>query len=328
MSSHGSLPADVVEREFIDEIGSQYLANTQAPDMARVRAWRPRSAMALLNRLHAPVTGLARQQGLTDGARMVWLEGGRRGAEPVLLVHGFGATKENWLPLLPFISKRFHVFIIDLPGWGESAFRAETCYGMDEQVRRLASWLDQRKLKPVHVVGSSMGGCVAGLLAARHPDLVRSVTLMNAAGVAGEETTAFEQGLAQGRNGLIAHNMRGAYRLLSTVMSNRWLAAAIAPMACWDLIARRHVNEHMFRHLLMFVPAPELASFTDIRSPAFIMWGVDDAVIHVSAAATFQQLIPHAQQKLLNGIGHLPMVETPRVTARLLRRFWRNSATM
>lgn len=323
-------PQDAVvehlEREFIDVIGEQYIALAKVPDAQAVRAWRPQHSMALLNRLHAPLTGLMRRQARIDGHRMVWLEGGRRGAEPVVLLHGFGASKENWLPLLPFISRRYHVFVIDLPGWGESSFFPDASYGVDAQVARLAQWFERRKLGAAHLVGSSMGGLFAGVLAARHPDLTRSVTLMNAAGVAGSETTEFERGLAEGKNGLIAHNMWGAYRLLRTVMANRLLALAVLPSACWDLVTRRHVNEHLFRELIGKPPAADLASFVDIERPAFIVWGVDDAVIHVSAAATFQQLIPQAQQKLLNGIGHLPMVEAPRVTARLLRRFWRASA--
>ena len=321
-----SKPATALELEFIEQIGPQYLALAAPPNTAKVRAWRSRSVMPWLNRLHAPVTGLLRRHAKVEGQRMVWLEGGRRGAEPVVLVHGFGASKENWLPLLPFISKRFHLFVVDLPGWGESEFCADKSYGMDDQVRRLADWLASRKLTPAHVVGSSMGGGIAGLLSARYPHLVRSVVLMNAAGVAGSERTAFEQGLSEGRNGLVAHNMLGAYRLLATVMSNHFLAATIAPAAALDLISRRHVNEHLFRQLMANVPDSALPTFIDITGPAFILWGVDDAVLHVSCTDTFQQLIPHARQRRLAGIGHLPMVEAPRVTARILRRFWRDIA--
>jgi pimeloyl-ACP methyl ester carboxylesterase len=74
------------------------------------------------------------------------------------------------------------------------------------------------------------------------------------------------------------------------------------------------------------VPDSALPTFIDITGPAFILWGVDDAVLHVSCTDTFQQLIPHARQRRLAGIGHLPMVEAPRVTARILRRFWRDIA--
>lgn len=321
-----SAQTTALEREFIEEIGPAYLAHARAPSPEKVRQWRNHSLMPLLNRLHGTVTGLSSHHARVDGHRMVWLEGGNRAGEPVVLVHGFGASKENWLPLLPFLARRYHLLVIDLPGWGESQFHPQACYGMDDQVVRLAAWLRLRTRGPVHLVGSSMGGGISGLLAARHPDLVRSLTLMNAAGVSGHGRTPFEEGLMAGRNGLVARNMLGVFKLLSTVMSSRALALLMAPAMYPDMVARRHVNEHLFRQLMQHQPDPERPAFSSVSVPTLILWGVEDQALHVSCAETFKQLIPHADVKLLQGIGHLPMVETPHVTARLLRQHWRTLA--
>lgn len=319
---------ELLEREFIDAVGPAYLSLARPLSMEKVHGWRYKSWMPLLHRLHGTVTGLRSCHHFVAGQRLVWLQGGNPRGEPVVLLHGFGASKENWLPLLPFLASRYHLFILDLPGWGESQFESDARYGMDDQVERVAAWLQLAVPVPAHVVGSSMGGGISGLLAARHPNLVRTVTLMNAAGVAGSEATVFERNLMQGRNGLIAHNMRGVFDLLSTVMSSRVLAALASPGAYWDLVSRRHVNEYMFRNLLQHQPAAELPAFSGISSPTLVLWGVEDSVLHVSCAAVFKTLIPHAQVRLLNGIGHLPMVETPHVTARILRRFWRDSRAL
>lgn len=314
-----------LERGFVDAVAPAYLALARPPRPERVRNWRYRSFMPLLHRLHGAVTGLRSRRALVDGGKLVWLQGGNPAGEPVLLLHGFGASKENWLPLLPFLIRRYQLFIPDLPGWGESHFCADTLYGLDHQVARLADWMQRKLPGPVHVVGSSMGGGIAGLLAARHPALVKSITLMNAAGVAGRESTRFERGLQQGRNSLIAHNMKGVLDLLTSVMENRTLALLIAPAMYWETVSRRHVNEHMFRHLLQHEPAADLPTFSGITVPAFILWGEQDKVLHVTCADTFKMLIPHARFECLRGVGHLPMVERPRITARLLRRFWRES---
>ena len=311
-----------LEREFIDAVGPAYLSAARPPKPERVASWRYRSLLPLLNRLHGTVTGLARRHAQVDGHRLVWLEGGKLSGECVVLLHGFGASKENWLPLLPFLARRYRVILPDLPGWGESQFHPHAVYGMDAQVARIADWLGRQVGQPVHLVGSSMGGGIAGLVAARHPQLIRTVTLMNAAGVSGQAHTAFEAGLMRGRNGLIAHNAAGVFDLLSTVMSSKALAVLMAPGMYWDLVSRRHVNEHLFRHLMQYQPDAELPAFSGIRAPTLVLWGVEDQVLHVTCAATFQQLIPHARIKLLDRIGHLPMVEAPRVTARLLRRLW------
>lgn len=314
-----------LERGFIEAVAPAYLSKARAPRLEQVRGWRHRSFLPLLNRMHGTLTGLRRRQRMIEGRKLVWLEGGNPAGEPVLLLHGFGASKENWLPLLPMLARRYHIFMPDLPGWGESGFDPEALYGLDHQVARIAEWMGQVFPKKAHVVGSSMGGGIAGLLAARHPERVQSVTLMNAAGVAGTETTPFERGLVNGRNSLIAHNMKGVLDLLTSVMESRPLALMMAPGMYWDLVSRRHVNEHMFRHLLQHEPEPALPAFASITVPTFILWGEEDQVLHVTCGETFQTLIPHAHFKRLRGVGHLPMVERPRVTARLLRSFWRSS---
>lgn len=317
-----------LEREFIIEVAPVYLAKARPPKPERVASWRSRSLLPLLHRLHGSVTGLVQQHMRVDGHRLVWLEGGNRLGEPVVLLHGFGASKENWLPLLPFLAKRYHLFLLDLPAWGESQFKPEARYGMDEQVARVAAWLPAAVRGPAHLVGSSMGGGVAGLLAGRHPQLVRSLTLMNAAGVGGKENTPFELGLMQGRNGLIAHNLKGVFDLLAMTMSSRVLAVLMTPAMSSDLISRRHVNEHLFRQLLALDPDPALPAFSSVKVPTLVLWGRHDRVLHFSCTEVFSKLIPQAQVRILDRIGHLPMVEVPRVTARLLRQHWRHTASL
>jgi len=74
-------------------------------------------------------------------------------------------------------------------------------------------------------------------------------------------------------------------------------------------------------------PDPALPAFSSVQAPTLVRWGREDKVLHVSCADVFQTLIPQAQVKILDRIGHLPMVEVPRVTARLLRRHWRQAGS-
>lgn len=315
---------NALEQSFIDAVAAPYLSQTRQPSHSQLKAWRYRSYIPLLHRLHGKFTGLQSHHRIVDGRKLVWLQGGNPDGEPVLLLHGFGSCKENWLPLLPFLARHFQLFIPDLPGWGQSHFCPEKSYGFDHQVARLASWGEITLPSPAHIVGSSMGGGIGALLAARHPELTRSLTLMNAAGVAGHEHTPFERGLKQGRNSLIAHNMKGVLDLLGSTMANPALPLLMTPFAYWDLVSRRHVNQHMFRQLLQHTPCEEQPSYSAITAPTLILWGEQDEVIHISCGETFKTLIPHAKNKHLRGVGHMPMVETPRLSARVLRQFWRD----
>lgn len=311
-----------LESSFSDQVSAAYLQAAPTPDDATIKAWRYRHVLPLLHRLHAPVSGFKLHQSQVQGQRLVWLEGGNRAAPTLLLLHGFGACKENWLPLLPFLARHYHLYIPDLPGWGQSEFDAASDYGLDAQVTRIACWADQQLAAPAHLVGSSLGGAVAGLLAARHPALVTSLTLMNAAGVAGTQATPFEAGLLNGDNGLLADSTMGVVKLLDATMKSRLLPWLLAPFATHDLISRYAVNQHLFRQLLEHPPASDLPSYSAVSAPTLVLWGAEDQVIHPSCAESFQQLIPQAHCEYLAAVGHMPMVEAPRVTSKILRRFW------
>lgn len=303
-------------------VTTAYLANARPLKPERLKHWQRRSVSASVTRLYGWLSGLSRHSATIAGHRVVWLEAGNPGGEIVVLLHGFGASKENWVPLLPFLSRRYRVLLPDLPGWGDSQFRTDARYGLDDQVERVSAWLRLRTGRPTHLVGNSMGGSIAGLLAARHPHQIASLTLMNASGVTGDGHTPFEAGLLKGRNHLVAHNLRGVFRLLRLAVSSQALAAALTPSVYLDLVSRRHVNEHLFRHLLQYPPSPEQATFSDITAPTLVLWGRNDRMLHASCANTFKRLIPHSHLVILEKVGHLPMIESPKVTARLMRKLW------
>lgn len=325
-------PAEVeqLQRAFVEEVAAAYLARSEPADPATLRDWQPTGlAWPLLREVQRRATGMRKRSAVIDGHRLVWMEGGVSRGEPVVLLHGFTSSKENWLLLLPFLLQRYRVYVPDLPGWGESAFRFGAPYSLDAQVARVAEWARQLLPAPAHWVGSSMGGAVAGLFAARHPQLVASVTLMNAAGLRGERASPFEQGLLQGRNGLLAQRFGDVVQLLESVIErNRsTLPLAMAPLMYREFVHRRPVNLHLFDQMVQAPPAPELPGFDAIRAPALVLWGEQDRILDVSCSDAFRRLLPQATVKILRGIGHLPMLEAPALTARSLRRFWDQRST-
>jgi len=85
-----------------ETVGQAYLEQAEPVDVSKVMGWRSRSAMPWLNRLHSTITGLRTRHRRIGDHQLTWLEAGPANAEPVVLIHGFGASKENWLAILPF----------------------------------------------------------------------------------------------------------------------------------------------------------------------------------------------------------------------------------
>ena len=327
-----SLPSNASQEAFVHAVGAAYLAKAEVADRDALSKWQPAgSAWALLRDLQRRAAGMRRHVATVDGHQLVWMEGGNPRGKPVLLLHGFTSSKENWLLMLPFLLQRHRVLVPDLPGWGESQFHPDADYSTDRQVARVAEWLRGVIHMPAHVVGSSMGGAIAGLLAARHPQQVATLTLMNAAGLRGKRSSPFERALLEGRNGLIARNFAEVMQIFENVVerNRRPLMLALAPALYSEWVSRRVVNLHLFAQLVAKPPCAGLPGIDAIRVPTLVLWGEQDRILDVSCADAFASLLPHAEIKRLRRVGHLPMIEVPGVTARRLRRFWeRHTAPM
>jgi len=100
---------------------------------------------------------------------------------PALLVHGLGGNASNWTDLMWMLSGRLECVAPDLPGFGYSGPSADGLYSPQAQARVLAALVQQRFGEPVHLFGNSMGGAISVQIAARYPELVRSVTLISPA---------------------------------------------------------------------------------------------------------------------------------------------------
>jgi 3-oxoadipate enol-lactonase len=114
------------------------------------------------------VRGVAQRVEL-DGVGLAYDVYGTAGA-PLLLLHALGESRRDWPGIAERLARDFQVFAVDLRGHGDSDWPgAYSCRLMADDVARL---LDHLRLRAVTVLGHSLGGVVAYLLAERRPDLV------------------------------------------------------------------------------------------------------------------------------------------------------------
>jgi len=103
-------------------------------------------------------------------------------AEPALFVHGLGGNATNWTDLMALLRDRVEGVAVDLPGFGWSPPPRDGDFTPRRSAASLADLVAARfDGRPVHLFGNSMGGAIAVQLAARHPHLVRTLTLVSPA---------------------------------------------------------------------------------------------------------------------------------------------------
>ena len=124
------------------------------------------------------------------GLRLRYLELGEGDGVPVLLLHGFGADLNTWMFTQPALAEGRRAIALDLPGHGGSSkdVGAGDAESLTDAVEGALGALG---IERGHLVGHSMGGAVAALLALRRPELVSSLTLIASAGLGPEVNASF-----------------------------------------------------------------------------------------------------------------------------------------
>jgi 3-oxoadipate enol-lactonase len=235
-----------------------------------------------------------------------------------VLLHGLGSSSRDWTAQLATLAERHPVLAIDLRGHGRSpSGRGRlTIAAMADDVART---LDSRGITSAHVVGLSLGGCVALALAAREPTRVRSLVLVN----------AFAKFRPHGLRGLL----RGAERIgLLCVAPMRMVAAHVARdlfprpeqraayLVAVDSLGRtaRRVYLECILALLAF---DSRSGLTSITCPTLVVAGERDRTVARSAALALARAIPGARLHVVADSGHATPHDQPDVFNRLVLEF-------
>ncbi|HLE82821.1 MAG TPA: alpha/beta fold hydrolase, partial [Thermoanaerobaculia bacterium] len=234
--------------------------------------------------------------------------------EPVVLLHGFCCSSFSWRHVLPGLAERFRVIAPDLPGFGYSKRPAEPgAYGFPGLERAVLGLLDYLGLESCHLVGHSFGGALALWLAERHPDRVRSLTLV---------ATALPELTMEKRQGWARYRLLNHLLLRSRLLHPSLVRKAL--MASWhdagrvtpELVAAYRerllvegLEDAYFGFLAPIDEPPPAVALEAIEAPVLIVWGDDDRVIPLERAIAHLPRLRRSRFVVLERCGHLPMEE-------------------
>ena len=269
------------------------------------------------------------QRVVVDAAGHRWVYACRAGdagnATTLVMLHGFTGSKENWYPLVRALPAGARLLIPDLPGWGESERKPGVAYGFVEQAAHVAAFIAALSPdQPVILLGHSMGGGIAALVAARYPHLIARLGLFNAAGVRFADNP-FGLAVLAGDNPFAVSDGASLQRYIDTVFyldaAKPWIpwpaSSALIQQRRNDAAFEQSVLEKIGRTDDALLPSVEASR---IHQPTLLLWGRQDAVIDPSAMAIYAAQIPQAQQVLLDDCGHMSIAEHPRDVATAMAR--------
>jgi pyruvate dehydrogenase E2 component (dihydrolipoamide acetyltransferase) len=246
--------------------------------------------------------------------RLRYLDLGSGEGPPIVFIHGFGADLNGWMFTQPALAERHRTIALDLPGHGGSvkevgAGNAEALAGV------VADTLAALGIDRAHLIGHSMGGAIAAVMAKQQPQCVASLTLIAPAGLGPEINGGFIDAFVRAQRRREAQEMLALLVHAPALVSRAMIEDVLrykrldGVQAALEAIARAWFPEG--RQAVSIDPAV-------LAMPVQIIWGRDDRILPVAHAEKLAGRVP---VHILDEAGHLPHMEKSGEVNRLIGRF-------
>ena len=265
-------------------------------------------------------------------------EGPRQDPEPVVLVHGTGASLHTWEGWVQALKSHRRVITFDLPGFGLTGPRPEsgpgaTDYRAATDARFVLELLDALKVQRFVIGGNSLGGDVAWRVAVLAPARVARLILVDAAGPAFQAESiplGFQIARVPVLNRIGEHLLPRSVVLssLQNVYGDPSRVSSALVDRHFELTLREGNRRALTQRLARWTPGEGAQAIATLRLPTLIIWGGRDRLIPPTVAQVFNRDIPGSDLIMFDDLGHVPHEEQPQRTVQPVLTFLSKLATV
>jgi pimeloyl-ACP methyl ester carboxylesterase len=260
-----------------------------------------------MNPMSTALTSTSRTESFANGLTLRIDERGT--GSPMLVLHG-GAGPQSVAGFAQAMSTDAHVLTPTHPGFAGEP-RPDWFTSVGDLAQGYLDLLMQLDLRDVTVVGSSIGGWIAGELAARDASRLSRLILIDAAGleVAGHEIADVFTLTPDQLSALSFHDP-ARFRVDPATITPEQIAARAANFQTLAVYAKDGMTDPGLRQRL-----------SSVTTPVLVVWGESDGVIDPAYGRAYAEAFPNAHFELIPEAGHLPQIEQPERVLKLVRAF-------
>jgi len=272
------------------------------------------------------VTIPASVPGTSKDVKVHYIEAGDPGAPAMILIHGFASSTLTWKDCVPELAKYYHVYAIDMPGFGYSDKFRDFPYGPEGYGKVVVEFMDLKGIDKAVVGGNSMGGGVSAWLAMNRPERLTHLVLIDAAGYPME--TPGLVSLAQKQwlkpiikpfygKFIVGMGLKQVYYDDSKV-TPEWIELYGRPFKTAN---GKDVPFWVFEKLGEEDWEAQSVKIPTIKIPTLIIWGENDTWIPLEHAHMFNRDIEGSKLVIIPECGHVPEEEKPDVVVAAILEF-------
>lgn len=212
----------------------------------------------------------------------------------LLFLHGWRSESKVWQPVLQLLKGKYRIYLVDLPGFGESEL-PKNAYSLDDYANVIESFLDTLKIKDAVLIGHSFGGAVGIKTALKYPQRLASLVLIDSSGIR-KKTIA---------KSLIATAAKLAKPVFALPFMQGVRKKIYQSMGAEDYVMRPELKD-IYLKVIQEDLSPLLKTVT---VPTTIIWGENDMETPIKHAKLMQSVIPNAQLFVIPHAGHFSFLD-------------------
>lgn len=251
--------------------------------------------------------------------------------EPVLLIHGFGASSYSWRHIVEPLAQKNRVITIDLKGFGDSPKPRDDAYSVYDQARLIRNSILENDLQNLHIIGHSYGGGVALAvsiyLADSNPGLQKSLVLIDSVAYP-QELPGFVKILATPILGPLVTYVVPDTLQVKNLLQKVYFNDDLIPQEAIDHYAsnlgKPNAKYALLTSVRQMLPT-DLQQFSEnyasLTIPTLIIWSREDEIVPLEVGKRLHENLPNSKLVIMSDVGHAVQEEKPSLLLPHLRNF-------
>lgn len=227
-----------------------------------------------------------------------------KSAKTLIFLHGWGVNSRYWFKIIENL-KQFNIYLIDLPGFGESQV-PPTSYNVDDYKNIVKEFINKISLKKIVIIGHSFGGRITIKLASENPEYLKKIILVDTAGVV---------------NSSSAKKIVSIFaKLISPIFKPSFMQSVRKKL--YSVLGSEYLENEKLSKIFSNVVSEDLVKILkNISVPTLIIWGNKDKITPLIFAYLIKQKIKNSKLLILKNAGHFSFLDQPEKFVKNLTEF-------